>query len=71
MAWTSPTSGEVTFGSTGPLTVDGDERQITEFPRHESKWGTIERLATKFRLRSDAATFALDFDDPSRTVAAR
>ena len=68
VAWRSPTSGEVTFGSTAPFTVDGQEQSLGDFPRHESRWGTVDRLATTFSLRGDGATLALDFDSPSRTA---
>ncbi len=70
VAWTSPTSGEVAFGSTGPFTVAGEEQDMAEFPRHESQWGTVDRLATTFELASDDATLALDFEKSTRQVAA-
>lgn len=68
VAWTSPSSGAVSFGSTAPFTVDGDEQVLGEFPRHESRWGTVERLATTFELSGGGATLALDFDARTRTV---
>lgn len=68
VAWTSPTSGEVTFGSTAPFTVAGKEQPLGDFPRHESRWGTIDRLATTYSLRSDGGRMALDFAKRSRTV---
>ena len=48
--------------------MKGREHPIGEFPRHESRWGTVDRLATAFELGGDAATLALDFDSPTRTV---
>lgn len=71
VAWTSPSSGEVTFGSTAPFTVGGTEQQLDELPRHESRWGTVDRLATTFELASDAATLTLDFDANTRAVDRR
>lgn len=68
VAWDSPSSGEVSFGSTAPFVVGGKEQELGDFPRHESTWGTIDRLATAFSLRSDGASLKLDFDDPSRSV---
>ncbi len=70
VAWTSPASGEITFGSTAPFTVDGEEQPIGDFPRHESSGGTVDRLATTFELAGDDATVALDFDTYTRTVGA-
>lgn len=69
VAWTSPTSGEVTFGSTAPFTVDGEEIALGEYPRHESMVGTVDRLATTFALAGDEAKLDLDFDAWTRTPA--
>jgi hypothetical protein len=69
VAWTSPTSGEVTFGSTAPFTVDGKKQNLGDHPRHTSRWGTIKHLDTKMALAGDKARLQLDFDNPSRTVA--
>jgi len=70
VAWTSPASGEVTFGSTAPFTVDGTEQQLGDHPRHESRWGTVEAFGTTFELGSETATLALDFDAATRSVEA-
>jgi len=69
VAWTSPNSGEVTFGSTAPFTVGGKPQELGDYPRHESRWGTVERFATTFELGSDTATLALDFDAATRQVS--
>jgi len=71
VAWTSPSSGAVEFGSTAPFTVDGDEQPLGDHPRHESKWGTVEAHATTVELTSDQARIALDFDTNTRTVDAQ
>ncbi len=70
VGWTSPASGEVTFGSTAAFTVAGQEQAIADFPRHESTWGTVDRLATGFELASDTATITLDFETNTRTLGA-
>jgi hypothetical protein len=70
VGWTSPTSGEVAFGSTGEFTVSGDEQLIADYPRHESNWGTVDRLATTFELAGDDTFVTLDFDDNTRAVGA-
>ena len=69
VSWTSPTSGEVTFGSTAPFTVGGKEQAIADFPRHESLIGTVDRLATSYALAGDEAKLDLDFDAWTRHVA--
>jgi hypothetical protein len=68
VTWSSPTAGEVGFGSTGPFTIDGVEQPLGDLPRHESQWGTVEHLATTYALRSDAAALTLDFEAATRTV---
>jgi hypothetical protein len=70
VAWTSPSAGELAFGSKGPFTVKGKEVQLTDFPRHESTLGKVDRLAMTFALASKAAKLDLDFAARSRTVAA-
>jgi hypothetical protein len=69
VAWTSPTNGDVTFGSTAPFTVDGTELPLGEYPRHESMLGTVDRLATRFALAGEEAKLDLDFDAWTRDVA--
>ena len=71
VAWTSPTSGDVAFGSTAPFTVDGKQQRLGDYPRHDSNWGTVDRLSTDFRLRSDAASLSLDFDAWTRRIGRR
>ena len=68
--WASPSSGNVTFGSTAPFTVAGDEQEIADYPRHESAWGTVDRLATTFELSGDGGSLTLDFDSNQRTISA-
>ena len=69
VSWTSPSAGEITFGSTGPFTVDGKDQPLADFPRHESAFGTVDRLARRYRLRTDRAQLDLDFDRATRVIA--
>lgn len=69
--WTSPSSGPLGFGSTAPFTVGGREQPLTDFPRHESSFGTVDRLATRYRLGSRRARLDLDFDRHRRRVTGR
>jgi inosine/xanthosine triphosphate pyrophosphatase family protein len=68
VAWTSPTSGEVTFGWDAPFVVGGAEQQIAEFPRHDSPWGEVERLDTTHRFESAASRLQLDFATFDRQI---
>lgn len=64
--WTSPATGALSFGSTGPLTVDGSEQAITDFPRHESPWGLVDPLEKTYALEAGGSTVTLDFDAMTR-----
>jgi hypothetical protein len=68
VAWTSPSSGEVTFGSTAPFTVAGEEVPLGDHPRHESPWGTTDHLAKTFTLEPDGSRLVLDHDAGTRTL---
>jgi len=69
VAWTSPSSGDVTFGSDAAFTVAGEEVATEGFPRHESPWGTVDHLGTTYALAAGASMLTLDFDSARRTVA--
>ncbi len=65
--WTSPASGALAFGSTGPFTVDGVEQPLSGFPRHESPWGEVGRLEMLHSFATAHTWLELDFDGMSRT----
>ena len=69
VSWTSPSSGTVEFSNTGAFVVDGEEQPIGDFPRHESPWGTIDHLATAYRLEGEGSAWAVDADGWTRTVS--
>lgn len=69
--WTSPSSGPLGFGSTAPFTVRGHAQLLADFPRHQSSFGTVDRLATRYRLGSARAGLDLDFDRRKRNVSGR
>ena len=66
--WASPSSGDITFGSIGDFTVEGQVQPLADFPRHTSRFGTVDRLATTYELASDDARLQLDFEQQTRTV---
>lgn len=68
VAWTSPTSGAVTFGSKGDFTVAGKKVDLADHPRHESRWGTVPAHTERFELRGEQTTLTLDFTSRSRSV---
>jgi hypothetical protein len=69
VSWASPAAGAITFGSTGPFTVAGEEVPVGNFPRHESRWATVDHLATTFDIAGDTAKLKLDFAARSRSVS--
>lgn len=68
VAWASPSAGDVTFGSTAPFTVAGEEVALDDHPRHESPWGAVDHLEETFALDSGTARLALDFEAMTRTL---
>lgn len=68
VAWRSPSAGEVTFGSSAPFTVDGKQVPQADFPRHDSRFAKVDRLATTYELHSDRAALVLDFDAATRVL---
>ncbi|TDT17086.1 hypothetical protein BDK89_2690 [Ilumatobacter fluminis] len=69
VAWTSPTAGTIEFGWDAPFVVDGTEQPISEFPRHDSPWGTVERLETNQRYQTTTSGLTLDFESFDRIIA--
>ena len=67
-AWASPSSGAVSFGWSEPFIVDGSEVPVAEFPRHDSPWGTVDRLAMQHRWERAGAVLELDFDTMARHI---
>lgn len=68
--WTSPSSGAVSFSSSGPFVVEGAEQPLGDFPRHDSPWGTIDHLATTYAIDSGTAQWSIAADGWTRTVGA-
>lgn len=66
--WTSPTGGPITFGWETAFTVDGTEQPLGDFPRHESPWGTVDRLSTIHRWETPNGVLELDFEAGTRSV---
>jgi hypothetical protein len=71
VGWTSPTAGTMQFGSTGAFTVAGNDVPLGDFPRHESAFGRVDHLSTRYRLGSNRARLSLDFERGTRRVSGR
>ena len=68
VSWRSPTNGLLTFGWDAPFVVAGEEQQITDFPRHDSPWGSVDRLSKHYELQHGSTVLELDFDADVRNV---
>jgi hypothetical protein len=66
--WTSPSAGDLSFGSTGDFTVKGQAQPLADFPRHTSRFGTVDRLSKTYAIASDRARLRLDFTNQTRTL---
>jgi len=67
--WTSPSAGSMDFGWTTPFTVAGHDVPLADFPRHESPWGTVDRLSQTYELASQNASWRCDFPGRTRQVS--
>jgi hypothetical protein len=68
VAWTSPSAGDVAFGSTDDFMVNGEVQQLGEYPRHSSNFGNVDRLSKTYALETDGARLRLEFDSLTRAV---
>ncbi len=66
--WASPSAGDISFGSTGDFTVKGQAQPLAQFPRHESRFGIVDRLSKTYTVASDNARLSLDFEKQTRTL---
>jgi hypothetical protein len=66
--WVSPASGQISFGSTGPFTVKGKAQPLSGFPRHDSRWGTVDHLSTSYALHAGRSRWNADFASLTRRV---
>ena len=68
--WTSPSVGEVSFGWDAPLVVDGEERDLADYPRIDSPWAQVPFDSTSYVVKSGRHTLRLDTGTPSRESSA-
>jgi hypothetical protein len=68
--WVSPSQGPMTFGWDRPLTVNGTEQPIAEYPRIESPWARVPFDSTSYVIKSGKETLRLDVTAPSRESSA-
>jgi len=70
VSWVSPSQGPMSFGWDQPLTVNGTEQPLGDYPRIESPWARVPFDSTDYVIESGAATLRLDVTTPSRESSA-
>ena len=66
VSWNSPSQGPITFGWDAPLTVNGTEQPIADYPRIESPWARVPFDSTNYVIKGGKHTLRLDVSAPSR-----
>lgn len=69
VTYASPGAGVLAFSRTGPLTVDGAEVPITDYPRFENPWARVPRGGTTVRIRDGNWSLHLDLATGTRRPA--
>ncbi len=68
MSYRSPSVGEVSFGWSGPLLVNGSEVPLRDFPRYESPWVQAEFDPSVIAVHGAAHRLTLDWRTGERTM---
>ncbi len=68
VVYESPQQGMVSFGWSKPLTVDGDEIALHDYPRMDNPWTHVDRGSLEYDVRDGEFGLDLDFEEASRTV---
>lgn len=69
VAYESPQEGAVSFGWSKPLTVDGSEVAIHDYPRMDNPWTHVEHGSLQYDVKDGGYGLALDFEEGTRTVS--
>lgn len=64
----APGVGEVAFGWVGALTVDGQEISISDYPRFDNPYATVEFDSLLYEIEYDGMSLLLDFEQGMRTI---
>jgi hypothetical protein len=71
VAWSSPTEGQLTFGTTMPLTVRGAVEPIDGYPRYDNPWSHTAFDAPVVKIADRSSSLTLDFTTGRRTLTTR
>jgi hypothetical protein len=70
VVYDSPSQGRLKLPWDGPFEVNGRERPLDGYPRHESRWAALERGAAVAEIRGKRSRALLDWSAGARTVTA-
>lgn len=70
VTWASPAEGALTFGTQGPLTVDGTEVALDGYPRQQNGWTLTPFDADEQLIGAGRFLLNLDFTTWTRTASA-
>src|SRR6185437_14313873 len=68
VSYQSPTEGLVSFGTTGPLTVQGKPIALDTGKRYDNPWALADFGASQITIADKAGALKLDFADSTRTA---
>ena len=63
VTYESPSQGTMTFGWDGPLTVDGEDIDLTGGPRIDNPWAQVDFEARRYVISEGDASLELDFEE--------
>ena len=69
MSYTSPSEGQLSFSSDGPLTVDGKPQALGGYPRMDNPWVNHPFDTPTMTVTDGPAVLTLDTKAWTRTVA--
>jgi hypothetical protein len=65
-SYNSPSQGEMRFGWVGPLSVNGEEVQISGYKRYENPFSNTEFNTNRLEIRAGGSVTVLDHDKLER-----
>ncbi len=70
VGYTSPSEGQLSFSSDGPLTVDGQDQALGDYPRMDNPWTTVPFGTRKMTVRDGTFSLTLDTERWTRATGA-
>ena len=67
--YVSPSQGELVFGWSGALRVDGQTVPVGNHPRHDSPWGQVCHLGKFLAVQEGDRSLVIDFEKGAREIS--